>query len=317
MIHAVVNPAGAGGKTMKTWLQAEQILHEKHADYDAHFSSLNRNINDIVSDLSDNDEETRILLFGGDGTMNLAVNAIRDFEKTRIGFVPCGSGNDLAKALKIPKDVNACIEQVMKDEIVRQMDVGELIMHNHYDETGRLISSDDQSRYFNISSGMGFDAEICAHVEASGMKKILNKVHLGKMSYITAALKVIFESKRAQCEMIIDGKENVRFEELMFTAAMNNAYEGGGFMFGPGADPCDGVFDLCAADHLTKFDFFRMFPYAYTGSHVKFDGVYMHRAKDVRCKTDRPLWVHTDGEVLGLSSDITLRISDHKLRMII
>lgn len=317
MIHAVVNPAGAGGRTMKTWLKAEEILQAKGCEYDVHYSSLKYNINDIVHDLSSQNTETDLLILGGDGTMNLTVNSIADFEKTRIALLPCGSGNDLAKALSIPKDPEACIEQLLKNEIVRELDIGEAILHNRYDDNGVLKSAEDVTKRFNISAGIGFDAEICAFVENSDTKKKLNKVHLGKMSYIAAAMKVIFEAKHSACEMILDDEQTIHFDELLFTAAMNTAYEGGGFKFAPDADPKDGLLDLCTADHLGRFDFFRMFPYAYTGSHVKFDGVFMNRAKKAEIKTERPFWIHTDGEIHGLSSHITFQISGQKLRMLV
>ena len=317
MIHAVVNPAGAGGKTMKAWLKAEAILHERNCDYDVSFSSLNRNINTIVNELTSRNEDVNILLFGGDGTMNLAVNAIADFEHTKIGFVPCGSGNDLAKALGIPHDVAACIEQVQECRVRRELDVGEIICHNRVDTDGSLVEGEDLSVLFNISSGMGFDAEICANVETTDTKKILNKLQLGKLSYITEAVKVIFAAKRAKTEIILDKNETLHFDELLFTAAMNTAYEGGGFKFGPEADPGDGLFDLCVANRLSRFDFFRMFPYAYSGAHVKFEGVTMKRCREAEIKTDIPLWIHTDGEVVGLSSHITFRISGHKMRLLL
>lgn len=317
MFHVIVNPAGAGGKTMKTWLKAEKIMREKGMDYDVHYSSLKHNINDIVYELTSKDEDTDLILFGGDGTMNLAVNAIADFEHTRLGFIPCGSGNDLAKALRIPADIERCLDTIAKGEISRTLDVGETVCHKLYDKNRKLIQDTDTVRRFNISSGIGFDAEICANVESKDTKKILNRVQLGKLSYITEAVKVIFAARRADCTIILDQQETLHFEKLLFTAAMNTAYEGGGFMFGPGADPSDGQFDLCAADHLSRFDFFRMFPYAYTGSHLKFEGVTMRKAKQAHIKTDQPFWVHTDGEVLGMSDDIIFRISDQKLRLLI
>lgn len=317
MIHAVINPAGAGGKTMKAWLQAEKILHEKNASYEAHFSALNHNINDIVHELSSQNEEVNILLFGGDGTMNLAVNAIADFEKTKIGYVPCGSGNDLARALKIPQDVKTCIERVLENNVIRQLDVGEVICHDLYDRNGILLHDTDLSRRFNISSGIGFDAEICANVESGKIKKMLNPLGLGKLSYIAEAVRVIFNARRAKTEMILDHNETLHFDQLLFTAAMNTAYEGGGFMFGPDADPCDGLLEIAAADGLSRVDFFRMFPYAYTGSHVKFEGVTMKRAKEVEIITDQPLWVHTDGEIIGMSSHITFCMSKEKMRMLV
>ena len=317
MIKAVINPAGANGGTLKTWQKAQALLKEKKADCEVYFSSQTESIADIVRKLTSSGEEVTLLLFGGDGTMNEAVNGIADFEKTKVGFVPCGSGNDLAKALGISRDLNTILDSVIENRTVRELDVGELTVHKSYDRDGKLISDEDFTRRFNISSGMGFDAEICAHVESSETKKILNAVHLGKLSYIAQALRVIFLAPRADAEITLDNEKTIRLEQLLFACAMNSRYEGGGFMFAPEADPCDGVLDIVAADHLSRFDFFRMFPYAYTGAHVKFKGVSVETCRQADIRTDIPLWLHTDGEVIGLSDDITLRISDLKMKMVV
>ena len=98
---------------------------------------------------------------------------------------------------------------------------------------------------------------------------------------------------------------------------MNTAYEGGGFKFGPDADPADSLLDLCIADHLSQFDFFRIFPYAYSGSHVKFKGVEGRKTKKAEIETDTPVWVHTDGEIEYMSSHIRLELLDTKLKLMV
>ncbi len=316
MIKAVVNPAGAGGKTIRTWETVKTILKEKGAECEIFFSSPTRSITEIVSDITSKGEEVTLLVLGGDGTMNLAVNGIQDFEKTKAAFLSCGSGNDLAKALNLPKDPETCIEQVLAGNIVRTLDVGELTLHSLYDDQGNPVKDFSPLRRFNISSGIGFDAEICAYVERSEIKKVLNAVHMGKLSYIAEALKVIFTYQNVKAEMVIDGNPEV-YEELLFTAGMNTAYEGGGFRFAPDAVSDDGMLDFCVGNQLSRFDFFRIFPYAYSGAHVKFKGVSIRRGVKAEIKAEAPMWVHTDGEVIGRSDHITLSISDQKMKMVI
>jgi diacylglycerol kinase family enzyme len=98
---------------------------------------------------------------------------------------------------------------------------------------------------------------------------------------------------------------------------MIQPYEGGGFRFAPEADPQDGKFDICVADSLSRFDFFKIFPYAYNGNHVAFHGVYIDRARRVEFHMDKPLWVHTDGETEFMAKDIRLQVLDERLRMIV
>ena len=317
MIRAVINPAGSGGGTMKVWKQAEKILNERKVPYQAHFSTREHGIGDIVRELTDTDEPVTLLILGGDGTMNNAVNGIVNFDMTKVGFISCGSGNDLARSLDLPKDINDCMDLILRDEIRHTLDVGEVVYHNRYDESGRLISEEDTVRRFNISSGIGFDAEICANAEKSSFKKTLNAVKLGRLIYLSEGVKVIFNTVRARTHMKIEGVGPKEYGALLFAAAMNEPYEGGGFRFGPEADPSDGYLDLCIGDDLSQFDFFRIFPYAYSGSHVRFKGVYVYRTKNAEIRTDQPLWVHTDGEIECKSSHITLRTAAYRLKMLL
>ena len=177
--------------TLKTWQKAQALLKEKKADCEVYFSSQTESIADIVRKLTSSGEEVTLLLFGGDGTMNEAVNGIADFEKTKVGFVPCGSGNDLAKALGISRDLNTILDSVIENRTVRELDVGELTVHKSYDRDGKLISDEDFTRRFNISSGMGFDAEIFAHVESPVHSAAAGIEDSGQDMFAAVALHVV------------------------------------------------------------------------------------------------------------------------------
>lgn len=77
-------------------------------------------------------------------------------------------------------------------------------------------------------------------------------------------------------------------------------------MFCPGANYRDGYFDICAAGDMSALKVLLMLPRTFKGTHVGAKGVSLYRAKNVRIKTEVPLWVHTDGEVSVQSDDISL-----------
>lgn len=316
MFHIIVNPAGASGMTLKKWHQAEEIFQKLHADYKVHLSSVEFGIERIVRDLTSGGTDTDIVIAGGDGSLNEAVNGIMDFSRTRIGLIPCGSGNDLARALEFPQDLETVVHTIAEGKTVRRNDVGILTYHNRYDRNGVLLSEEPYERKFNISAGIGFDAAICADAEHSDMKKILNKVKMGKLIYIFTALHTIFNTPRTKAQ-IITPEGTREYSELLLAVVMNLCYEGGGFRFAPDAKGSDGILNLCAADHLSQFDFFRIFPYAYSGNHVKFNGVYISEETKVRIRTEIPLWVHTDGEIRYMSSDISADLLPGALQMLI
>ena len=97
--HIVINPAGAGGRTNECWTVVKKEMDTLGIEYAVHLSSLAHGIKDIMRELTSSQERVNIILIGGDGSMNLAVNGIVNFQNTYLGLIPCGSGNDLAKSL--------------------------------------------------------------------------------------------------------------------------------------------------------------------------------------------------------------------------
>ena len=131
MFDVVINPAAASGRVKKVWLRTiEPIFQAANVDYNVHFSTLEYNIPEIMRDLTSTHEKRNIIVVGGDGTMNLAVNGIVDFENTRIGYIPCGSANDLAKGLHISDNLETCTKQILQGKVHRCMDVGEVVYLN-------------------------------------------------------------------------------------------------------------------------------------------------------------------------------------------
>lgn len=319
----VINPAGASGKALKQWQKIEKILEEKRIDYKAHFSTLDDSITDICKRLTSVNKDITIIVVGGDGTMNDAVNGIEDFSKVKFGMIPCGSGNDLALGLNVEKNLNKLIEIIIENKTKRQMNIGKILFHHRCDflnsYTGKIENKEtfeDYERRFNISAGIGFDAEICEAVAVSKAKKVLNKIKLGSLVYIVEAVRLIFGNKHTKVSLDYGNKiEN--YNDCAFVVGMNTKFEGGGFQFCPHAQYDDNLLDFLIVDGLSRTKFFMAFPSAYKGGHLMFNGVYENQSNKIHIKTEEPMWVHTDGEVMCKSKDIELSLCDQKLNLII
>ena len=306
-LHIVVNPNGASGRAWSLWKSLETIFHESPHEIVLSCSSHSEGITEICKKITDTDEETYLVVIGGDGTVNEAVNGIVNFDKTYFGFIPCGSGNDLGKDLGLPSDKKEIAKQILKCEVKRESDVGEVTLHKNDTTT---------KRRFNISCGFGYDAEICAHVEASKLKKVLNKIRLGKLVYLLEGSKVIFTTQLTPMRLTYNN-QTVLYEECLFTVAMNHAYEGGGFKFCPDADSTDRQLDICIAEKLSRLDFFTIFPYAYLGKHDTFKGVHLDRCESIILEAKKPLYVHTDGEVCGEFEKIEIKLLEERLKLLV
>jgi YegS/Rv2252/BmrU family lipid kinase len=314
MFEIVINPAGAGGAAMKAWKKAEPVFQKSGAEYHVTYSTRSHDLDAIAHDLTMHDREIDLVILGGDGSMNKALNGLMNLAHVRIGFIPCGSGNDLAKALGIPKDPIACARKILEGKVVRTLDFGEVTYLNacHF-RNGRGDTEEPFTRRFHISSGIGFDAEICANVNVSKSKKFFNKIHLGKLIYLFVAMRIIFASHKIDALIQFDHQKPVK-KKMLAAVAMNTAYEGGGFKFCPAADPQDGILDVCVWGDVSKADFFKMFPYAYSGAHLKFDSIDADQVSLVDIQADQPCWIHTDGEVECMSTHVQMQLAKEKLQ---
>ena len=315
MFNIIVNPTGASGKTMKVLKEVEAYLDEKRIHYRSNISHSEANFKEITERLTK--DESNIILIGGDGTFNLFINSIVDFSKLHVGFLPCGSGNDFAKSLNITKNIKKELDKIIENKVNRELDIGEVEFITQFDKENKEIDL-FKTKKFNNACGIGFDAEICEKAEAgaTGLKKVLNLVGLGKLIYLAVSTKLVFTMEKSDISIILDGKERRNYEDVWFVACMNEPYEGGGFKFGPRAKADDDLFEVCVAYGLPPTSLFKIFPYAYKGNHVKFEGINMHEASNVEIKTKVPMWVQYDGEFDCKSDHIKLSFIKDKLQML-
>lgn len=311
MYHIIVNPASKSGKGNKIWDKVELALKNAKADYRVHFTKTEGDALLFAKELTtDIDDYVNLIVLGGDGTMNEIVNGIVDFDKTRVGYIPTGSSNDFARDVKLIKEPKTAIELILEGKHMKNMDIGQVTYEKVSPEATETVS-----KKFVVSSGIGFDAAVCEEVHHSKLKKVFNKIRLGKLVYVGVAVRNLLGGDTSPCKIYIDDKEPVILPKFLFIANMVHKYEGGGFKFCPDADYTDDALDVCAVGALTRRRCFRILPTAYSGKHVKFKGIDMYKAKKVRVETDTPLYLHTDGEVCGKTARVEFISLPSKLHL--
>jgi YegS/Rv2252/BmrU family lipid kinase len=312
MHHFIVNPASRSGRGRKLWAHVEQGLIKRKVDYDVYFSKragfVTKHVNEMTKawNMGDNSEPLKLIILGGDGTINETLQGIDDFERVHIGYIPTGSSNDMARDLKLPKDPLEILDIILSGEVRRIMDIGVV-----------AYSDERPSRYFAVSSGIGFDAAVCAEVLTSKLKKILNKIGLGKLIYLAIALKQIITAKKVAANLYLDdNKEAIHYKKFLFAAGMVHKFEGGGFKFCPNANYTDGLLDICVVGNLPKPVILLALPTAFSGKHFIFPGIDSYRCKTLRIEVSAPLWVHTDGEVEDPAKTVTMTCIPQKLHLL-
>lgn len=320
MYHVIVNPASKSGRGIRIWEECQKILNRRQIPYEVFFSEKFGQIEEHVRRMTqDPDQFYDILVFGGDGTMNEVVSGVCHLDRVRIGYIPSGSSNDLARDMEMSVKPTVLMEKILKNEQGYLMDVGSLKFATVSEEHSCLYNKEHFSgvKRFNVSCGIGFDAAVCEEALHSKMKELLNRFRMGKLVYLCIALKQLIKAKRVSCDLYLDEKEPIHVKGLLFVACMNHKYEGGGFMFGPDADYQDGFLDLCVVGNIPKPLILLALPTAMKGKHFAFPWIEKYRAREIRIKISEPLWVHTDGEVYVKSDDIYIKNEPTKMRMIV
>ena len=232
------------------------------------------------------DEPVKIIVLGGDGTFNEVINGARDYDKIVLGYIPTGSGNDLARGLGLSADPMENLNRILDSEEYINMDLG-------------CISWDEgeSKKFFAVSSGVGVDADVCRRVLNSTLKKVLNKIGLGKLTYGLLTVASLFSTPPMNAHIVADGVDYGIIDKVTFIALMNHKCEGGGVPMSPAADAFDGKLSMCCIHSIGKWKCLSLFPFLLVGKHTTnpaYLGVDFKHA-DIVLKT--PFVWHTDGEM--------------------
>lgn len=317
MHHIIINPASRSGKGMKIWHQLLPILQQDKVAFQPYLTEKVGDATTIAKALTTGlTAPIRIIILGGDGTINEVLQGIQNFPLTHLAYLPTGSSNDFARDLNLETNPVKALEKILHTDTLLEMDLGVLSCKRGYYDLNQVFYQEEYQRYFNISSGIGFDAAVCEKALSSKIKNTLNHLGLGKLTYLGIALSLLLKGGNTDCVLTLDDAPPVRLPKLLFAAAMNHRYEGGGFLFAPDASHQDARLNLCAAHSLSFQRALRILPTAFSGNHLHFPEVYYHAASKIHLTTSIPLCVHTDGEVQIYANDIQFEITNHKLNLI-
>jgi diacylglycerol kinase (ATP) len=231
----------------------------------------------------------RIVIVGGDGTVNEVVNGVmadgrpQPTGRPSIGLVPAGSGNDLVRDLELPLDPMVALA-VALGEPERVIDVA------------RADDMRGTVRHFVAAGGVGFDAQV-AHV-MFGHRLPWQR---GRAGYFLSTFVELMRFRNRRLELTRgSGDGEVRTNHVsLLVAFANGPYLGGGMQICPGADLADGMLDLCIAGDLTRMEALRLLPGIYRGAHVGHPKVDFVRAASIRFDGEGDTPVHLDGEPFG------------------
>lgn len=294
MYYFIVNEHSRSGKGAEIWREVEAVLKEREISYQAYKTEYEGHAFQLSHDICElQEEDIRLIVLGGDGSANEVLNGMTHFEKVKFGVIPTGSGNDLARGLGIKGSPTEQLEAILSCEKEFVMDLGEVSWNG-----GR------KPRLFAISAGTGLDALVCKKALKSALKDFLNKIHLGKLTYILLTIESLFTMETTDGAAVSDGKGQKNMKKMIFCAAMNFRAEGGGVPMAPAADAQDGKLSVCCAYGIPKWRTFFCLPFLVTAKHLFIRGFEVADCAEYDLRLKYPMVLHADGEYCGEVTEI-------------
>lgn len=287
-LKVIYNPAAGRGRARRHVREVEEYLRSRGARADCEPSTGPADLVRIAAESSRAGYD-RVVVCGGDGTVNLA---IREFDLTRgtLALIPTGSGDDFAKVMGIPRKIRQACDVVL-DGKVREVDV----------------ALANEIRYLGVA-GLGFDSEVADF--ANRNVKFLR----GSAVYLYAIFRVL--PRFTPRPVRIRTENGTRDELIMFAAVGNTRQYGGGIRITPDAIVDDGLLDLCIVHETTRVQLLKTLPKAYTGAHVTSPFVETGRGKEFHFSSEQAMAVYADGEPLT-KTPVSFGLCAEKLRVVV
>lgn len=307
MYYFIVNRTSGSGRAKKVWTEVKKELDKSGAEYQVFFTDHAGHAGELADEICGYAEECiHLVVVGGDGTVNEVMNGMHDFDKVRFGYIPTGSGNDFARGMKITGTPAENLQRILREETVQAVDIGEVSWKNG-----------NGKRRFAISSGVGMDADVCKQALTSKLKKFLNKIRLGSMTYVCLTIKSLFTMPTTTARITFDHGETKTYEKLIFLAGMNQPYEGGGVPMAPRGNAFDGKLSVCLAWGISRLQAFFLLPILVAGKHEHIKGFQVVECESVELEIEQDMVLHADGEYCGDITHAAFRCLPGKLHMIL
>jgi diacylglycerol kinase (ATP) len=232
-----------------------------------------------------------VVAAGGDGTAGLVAEEVMG-TRTALAILPLGRIMNIARALGIPRDVEAAAELIQAGDI-RVIDAGEATTAD-----GRLV------RFFEAGS-VGMNAAIFREAV---------RFDEGHWASILRTVWVALRYRPARIQLDLDD-QTVRTRALMVTVA-NGPYTGIGMTVAPGARLEDGRFDVRVFRGFSKWELIRHLGSIAFGRRQYSPHVTTHRSTTVRITSVHPLPARADGNDLG-TTPVTFRTLPGVLRVVV
>ena len=282
-ILLVVNPISGGFDKSKLIERVKTEINTRNYSLEIYKTS-GKNDQIGIEKIISNHQPDRILIAGGDGTIQLVAQSLKNHE-IPIGIIPSGSANGLAANLNLPDNLNEQLEVALGDTFFK---IDTLQINN---------------RICLHIADLGINAELIRNYQNSNIR--------GKLGYILQSIPTLIKSDYPfKFEIDINGKQY--YKEGVLLAIANANKFGAGANINPKGKLNDGFFELIVFKTLNIVEIFKTL----NDQNIldpEFAEIISARSARIKCKTPVPFQI--DGEYIGEIKDVEAAISPQKLEI--
>ncbi len=233
-----------------------------------------------------------VVAMGGDGTIEAVMRGTIG-SKTRLGIVPVGTENNIAKSLGIPIDLEEACAVIVSGN-TRKLDMGQVKTRK-----GKKFV------FFEMAT-IGLSAAIYPDA---------NKVSNGKLSGIKdAALTFLHQETKPKVFLTLNDESKIEIETMLVMVS-NTPIFGKNFLVAPNASLQDGLLDISVYPDFSKVELLRYYAEVMDGGYSGDGKVQHYQARKLKVKTSPKLDVMADGVDLGRGT-VIIKVLPGALRLI-
>ncbi|MGC8907817.1 MAG: diacylglycerol/lipid kinase family protein [Desulfomonilaceae bacterium] len=269
-ILIIANPVAGKGKTVHKTRVLADLLRSRNHRVEVFITEKAGDATTRASNVRSSCD--RIVIAGGDGTVNEVLNGLEEPFSIPIIHFATGTANQLAHHLKTPKKP-AKLVHLIEDGTIRRIDMGLVGAHR-----------------FLLQTSAGFDALVTKVMAEQP------RIGSGYLAYALPIVRALFRHGLADVDVQIDGGPAKKARGVIITKV---SHYGGIFVFCKTASMDTGAFDICLFHekslvvHLCSFlaALLRLTPYVPWISH--------ERGTHVVIQASSPTPVQIDGTYMG------------------
>lgn len=286
-IYVIINPiSGIGSKKSIPEKLGSQIDQQQ---FDLHFfiTGYAGHANDIALEAVQN-KVKYVIAVGGDGTVNEIARALVNSD-TVLGIIPFGSGNGLARDLKISTNVNRALK-IIKGNKICQIDYG--VANDHI---------------FFCTFGMGFDASVSESFSKETVR--------GPLTYFKNVINRYIDFEPEEYEVSFEGK-TIKEKAFLITCANATQYGNNAFI-APRASLQDGLMNIAILKPFGVLEIPQTTIQLFSKNIDNNKNLTEIITREAVIKRKSPGWVHIDGDPLYEDAEIRVKLVPKGLNVIV